>query len=461
MMSSWAKKRKLMYVTAICSVLFLSTLIPFLIVYNDPPTCFDGKKNASERGVDCGGTCVILCTPDLIQPIVLWERVFRVLPGVYNVVAYIENPNISAHVSRAQYIFKLYDVDNTLITEKVGTTFIPPKKTFGIFEGGIDTGLRIPTRVTFEFTHNLVWEKDAGDNPEVSVDNALLSKTDTKPRIDARLTNTSLRPLSNIEAVAIIFDSEGIAIGASRTFVDYIEKNEVTNIVFTWPEPFETGLGFCQIPVDALLVIDRSGSMDDDQINPPEPLTSVKSAAASFLDRLEDRDQVGLVSFANLASRPIDSFLTHDFDFVQKTIEGLFIRTDSVQNTNIKDGIEQAYLELTSKRIQKDSSKIMVVLTDGIATHPQSSLNKNYPETSALLVGEKAKKAGIQIFSIGLGNMVNKEFLQKLASTEKHYYFAPDSTAVNAIYQDIASSLCRKGATIITIVTRVYPSWAE
>ena len=449
-----------MYVTAVCSILFLSTLIPFLIIYNDPPTCFDGKKNASERGIDCGGTCVILCTPDLIEPIVLWERVFRVLPGAYNAVAYIENPNISAHVARAHYIFKLYDAENTLITEKSGATFIPPKKTFGIFEGGIDVGERIPTRVTFEFTNVLVWEKDQGEDPEVSVDNALLSKTDTKPRIDARLTNTSLRPVSNIEAVAIIFDSEGIAIGASRTFIDYLEKNEVTNIVFTWPEPFETGLGFCQIPVNALLVIDRSGSMDDDQVNPPEPLTSVKAAATSFLDRLEDRDQAGLVSFANLASRPIDSFLTPDFDLVQKMIENIFIRTDSPQNTNIKDGLEEAYLELTSRRVQKDSSKIMVVLTDGVATHPQS-LNKNYPETSALEVGEKAKKAGIKIFSIGLGNTVNKEFLQKLASSGEHYYFAPDSNTLDTIYQDIAASLCRKGATIITIVTRIYPRWAE
>ncbi|MEK9201502.1 MAG: vWA domain-containing protein [Patescibacteria group bacterium] len=460
-MSSWAKKRKLMYVAVVCSVIFLSVLIPFLIIYNDSPTCFDGKRNNNEQGVDCGGNCAILCTPDLIKPIVLWERVFRVLPGVYNTVAYIENPNISAHVRRAQYIFKLYDADNILITEKIGTTFIPPKKTFGIFEGGIDTGERIPTRVTFEFTHDLVWEKDAGDNPEVFVDNALLSKTDTKPRIDARLTNTSLRPVSNVEAVAIIFDTEGVAIGASRTFVDYLEKNEVMNIVFTWPEPFETGLGFCQIPVDAMLVIDRSGSMDDDQINPPEPLTSVKRAAGSFLNRFEDRDQVGLVSFATNASHPADSFLTNDFDNLRKTIDAIFIHTDSVQSTNIKDGMEEAYLELASKRSQKDSSKIIVVLTDGIATHPQSALDKNYPEVSALEVGEKAKKVGIQIFSIGLGNMVNREFLKKLASNPNQYYFAPKRSAVDEIYKEIATSLCRKGATIITIIPRVYPSWAE
>ncbi|MDP2705267.1 MAG: vWA domain-containing protein [Patescibacteria group bacterium] len=457
--NEWARQKKTAYVIIICAVLFLLAFVPVAFLYFETPTCFDGKKNGTEMGTDCGGKCAILCAAEVLEPIILWERTFKVTEGVYSAVAYVENPNISALVSRVHYVFKLYDANNELIAERPGVTFIPAKKTFGIFEGAVSVGEAVPTRVTFEFSSRLVWEKEITPEPPLSVSNIVLSKTDTKPRIDAQLSNDSIRPVSNVEAVAIIFDSDGIAIGASRTFIDYLEKAQTANITFTWPEPFDTGLGFCNVPVDTMLVIDRSGSMDDDGLSPPEPLTSVKSAAESFVERLQDRDQVGLVSFATSASRPADSFLTHDFEALKGIIGSVFIRSDSVQNTNIKDGMEEAYKELTSAHTQADSSKIIVVLTDGIATHPQNPRNaadETYPETEALKTAQKAKDKGIQIFAIGLGNNVNQAFLQKLASQSDQYFFAPDRNAVEGIYKRIATALCRKGPTVITIIPRVF-----
>lgn len=457
--NEWARQKKTAYVIAICAVLFVLAFVPFALLYFETPTCTDGKKNGNETGTDCGGACAMLCAADVLEPIVLWERTFKVTEGVYSAVAYVENPNTTAMVKRVHYVFKLYDAANQLIAERTGVTFIPTKKTFGVFEGAIPVGEAIPDRVTFEFSNNLMWEKETSPEPSLSVSNVVLSKADTKPRIDAKLLNDSIQAVSNIEAVAIIFDSEGVAIGASRTFVDYLEKAQTANITFTWPEPFDTTLGLCNVPVDTMLVIDRSGSMDDDGALPPEPLTSVKNAAESFVGRLQDRDQIGVISFATSASRPVDSFLTHDFEALKAIIGSIFIRSDAVQNTNIKDGMEEAYKELTSNHIQAGSSKIMVVLTDGIATHPQNPSNFSdeiYPENEALKTAQKAKDKGIQIFAIGLGNNVNQTFLQKLASRSDQYFFAPDRSAVEGIYKKIASALCRKGPTVITIIPRVY-----
>lgn len=456
-MSTWASKRKLRYVLALCSVLFVISFLLFYAVYHTPPTCLDGKKNGDERGVDCGGNCPILCSADVLSPLILWERAFKVTKEVYNLVAYVENPNLFATVTRAPYLFRIYDTDNILIAERTGGTFIPPKKKFAIFEPGIVVGERVPTRVTFEFTGNLTWEKAVPNENPLSVRSSVLSREKEKPRIDADLVNNSLQAISNIEAVAIVFDGEGVAIGASRTFVDYLPKGESASLIYTWPEPFETGVGFCNVPVDAVLVIDRSGSMDDDQLNPPEPLTSVKEAAKIFVNRLEERDVVGLVTFATEASHTPDAPLTNDFESVRESVDSIFIRTDSVQNTNIADGLIKAWNELNSSRARKDSSKIIVLLTDGIATHPTKAGDEEYPRKSTLSAAQEAKEAGTQLFVIGLGDKVNQEFLKTLASVPERYYSAPGSTDVDTIYKKIATALCRKGPAVIEIIPRISP----
>ncbi len=456
-MDTWASKKKLTYVLIFCSALFVFVFIPFLILYHKSPTCTDGIKNGSERGIDCGEGCPILCSVDVLSPLILWQRAFKVTSEVYNVVAYIENPNLYASADYAPYLFKIYDSENTLIAERSGVTFISSKSTFAVFEPGIIIGEKIPTRVTFEFISELLWKKDTALKPQLTIRTPVLSEEEEHPRIDALISNNSLQPLSNVEAVVVVFDGEGIAIGASRTFIDYLAKDETAPIIYTWPEPFEADIGFCNVPVDTMLVIDRSGSMNDDQENPPEPLTSVKEAAKIFVDRLEERDYVGLITFATQITTPPDSFLTNDFSGLKNIIDEVFIRTGPGQDTNIAAGLEYAKQELVSSRARNDSSKIIILLTDGIANEPVKSGNPDYPENLALSTATDAKKEGIEFFAVGLGDKVNKEFLLKLASSPEKYYSAASREDVDTIYKDIATALCRKGPAIIEIIPRVYP----
>ncbi len=453
-MTSWAQKQKFTYVFIFCSSLFLIAFVPFLLFYHKPAACTDGKQNGEERGVDCGGGCPKLCASDTLSPLVLWQRAFKVTPGVYNAVAYIENPNASARADYAPYVFKFYDSNNVLVGEYPGTTFIPPKEKFAVFEAGIVFEGASPARTTFEFKEPLIWKSAGASTPSLQVKSSTLSRADSTPRVDATLSNTSLRALSNIEAVVVVSDGEGIAIGASRTFIDSLPSGESTSLTYTWPEPFEAGVGLCNSPVDALLIIDRSGSMDDDVLSPPEPLTSVKKAAQAFVERLEKTDRGGLVTFANNA----DTFpLTSAFDSVLKAVEAVSIKEGVVQNTNITEGLISAKNELLFSG-RASASKIILLLTDGIATDPKKTGNENYPETSALAVGSEAKKEEISLFTIGLGDKVNQEFLRQLSSSPEYFYSAPSREDVDTIYKKIAVSLCRKGPAIIEIIPRVYPS---
>lgn len=96
MASQWVAKRKLFYGIFSIVALVLVIGVPLFFVLYKTPTCFDGKQNQNEKGIDCGGVCTRLCSSDIANPIVLWQRSFVVTDGVYNAVAYVQNPNVLA-----------------------------------------------------------------------------------------------------------------------------------------------------------------------------------------------------------------------------------------------------------------------------------------------------------------------------------------------------------------------------
>lgn len=455
---NWATKRKLQYFGIFVIFFAVFVALPFYFFIYQKPTCFDGLKNGSELGVDCGGSCRLLCSNEIAEPVSRWDpRIFRILPGVYSVIAYLENPNITAEVLRAPYTFKLFDSNGLLVTERKGETFIPKGQTFAVFEGNFSTGERIPTRATFSFGDNLLWEKNLTTKPQLDVTNKALSRETTNPRVDATITNQSLTPVSNIELVAIVFDGAGNAIGASRTLVLNIEAGESLPLVFTWPMAFDTKSEACSAPVDVALVIDRSGSMQAFGKNPPQPLTDVKEAASFFVNQLNQNDQGALVSFGTTASDPIDSFLTTDFEALKLAISAITVHATGTQQTNIMDGIQKAKQELISVRHKEDSGKVMVVLTDGVATEPTMKEDLKFPETSALAVVGESKANNISIFTIGLGKDLNIEFLKQVASSSDEFYLAPTTNDLTNIYKQIATKICKKRPASIEVVPRIYP----
>ena len=243
MTSQWVAKRKLFYGTVVFFVLALAIGVPLFLFFYKSPTCFDGKQNQNEKGIDCGGVCTKICPANIVAPIVLWQRSFMVTSGIYNAVAYIQNPNVLSKVDKVDYVFHLYDSNNVLIGERAGTTFIPANQTFAVFEAGIKTGGRVPARTSFVFTDSpLNWgQNDASYKlPTLITNNLILSGESTTPRIDVSVLNQSLQNVANLEAVAIVYDSDDNAIAASRTIVQNLAAGVSAPLVFTWPAPFSS-----------------------------------------------------------------------------------------------------------------------------------------------------------------------------------------------------------------------------
>jgi len=237
-MSLWGLKRQV----RIAAVFFLFALLPVaaLVVYLlwERPTCDDGRQNGGETGVDCGGSCLLVCSAEANAALVAWARRFEVSPGRYNVVSYVENPNVGAEARDVPYRFRLLDPDGVPIATREGTVTLRPLFSTPIVENGLATGARAVSKVEFAFLASPVWQRAAPREPVVVVADERLSADAAEPRVVATVENVSLFPIRNLFVVAIVYDATGNAVGASRTVVERLEPDSRQTLTFTWAAPF-------------------------------------------------------------------------------------------------------------------------------------------------------------------------------------------------------------------------------
>jgi Mg-chelatase subunit ChlD len=183
-------------------------------------------------------------------------------------------------------------------------------------------------------------------------------------------------------------------------------------------------------PLDVALAIDRSGSMGPEHGNGMPP---AKEAAKEFASNLVSNSQIGVVSFGSESRVDLELTLLNssaNLLLVNKSIDKL----GAVAGTALGEGMADANNMLISEG-RSDSRKIMILLTDG-----EASSGTEDPDGSEAI--ELANANGITIYTIGLGS-ANEAILRTIASdTGGKYYFAPSSSNLTSIYNSIAQDIC-------------------
>jgi hypothetical protein len=452
-MVSWARRRQYFIAGIITIVLSIPISYALFAFLYDSPTCFDKKQNSDEIGVDCGGSCSLRCESQVTDLIVLWSRALEVLPGVYDAVALVENPNFDSGIKQAKYSFTLFDKNNFIISERIGTTFVNPSERFVVFEAGIEAGGRVPSRTFLEFSKQREWVRIRNPKPAFSVRDIVLTEALGTPRVRANVVNNSLLDLRDVLFTTLLFDKSDNVIAASQTEIELLSKDESRDIFFTWPRPLGREPEVCVVPLDVMLVFDRSGSMNDDGGVPPQPLTNAKSAAQSFVETLSDKDQVGVVSFASDVLENIDSTLTIRHELAKKALSSINITQEEESGfTNLGAAIKSAREEFLSLRNNPDAKKVMVILTDGRANAPLNPGGEEFAEIHATrAIGEN-----IITYVIGLGDKVNEAFLTESISGDKsRYYSAEKSSDLLGVYKEISKVACPERTYPLSVMSRV------
>ena len=204
-------------------------------------------------------------------------------------------------------------------------------------------------------------------------------------------------------------------------------------------------------PVDVMLTLDVSGSMGG------QPIADMRTAATSFVNIMDAGDgasdgtmgssRVGMVSFSDVAT--LRAPLTHSASAVNSQISGLV----AGGNTNISHGIDLSQSQLGGSAVKR----VMVLMTDGQPTRTNRGGN---PVTDAIAAATAAKAAGTELYTIGLGTSVSESFLRQLATDNAHYYRAPTSADLQAIFTAIAQGVAGPAATGMQYSVQAAPGFA-
>lgn len=237
--------------------------------------------------------------------------------------------------------------------------------------------------------------------------------------------------------------SQALAISSNSSFDENVIANTIpASIKFN--QPSQT----CGVsPSDAMLVIDKSGSMNDQAGTSGTKLSNAKTAASNFVDILsaQSSNAIGLATFDNTGY--LNSQLTNNYSSVKTQINAI----NAGSGTCVECGIVKANQEITARK-RSGFKNVVVLLTDGRANRIVGSSNEvpvATAEQKALAAATTGHTTNNTVFfTIGLGKDVNSDFLTQLAEDSGgQYYYSPTTDQLNSIYNQISQIIAKGSVT--------------
>jgi len=216
-----------------------------------------------------------------------------------------------------------------------------------------------------------------------------------------------------------------------------------------------------RLPIDLMILFDRSASMDDAGGNPVQPITDAKNGAKTLVNQLNGAtDLAGLTTISTTATlaQPLTNVLAN----VSSAIDAITV----TGNTNIGGGVLTGQTEIAAHGRAAPTVHVMVLLSDGVANRtasgtscPANPTSSNACTQDAINQAATAKAAGTVIFTIGLNlnNLatatatVARNELKAMASNASNYYEAPTSAQLAGIFSQIGTVITTLAGSNIVI----------
>jgi hypothetical protein len=209
-----------------------------------PPSCFDGKLNQGEEGIDCGGQCATPCEWEKPEPIETeWSAYFKKKDNFYDLVARIRNKNNRFGSGFVPYVFIVKDKVQNVLKSVEGNSYIAPGQTGYI----IETKIKLPEgfdTVTFRILDDQVkWEKPslnlAGEDFKTFTrDVRRLYNEAYFAEGSGTVRNQTSYNFGNVEISVVLYNKKKSVITVARTDMQDLKSGEEREFKVLWPEAF-------------------------------------------------------------------------------------------------------------------------------------------------------------------------------------------------------------------------------
>lgn len=209
-------------------------------------------------------------------------------------------------------------------------------------------------------------------------------------------------------------------------------------------------------PLDIVLVLDASGSMDDDMTGGVKRIDALKNAANAFIDEIATQNasisdaakqhQVSIVKFAGNKSSKVgnDTYRKDGYTYNYSQVMKSMTACSETTKSSFKDTINAinpagatnaaAGMELAQGQISKrsDAKKIVIFFTDGTPT-TQSEFS-NGVASDAIAAAKTMKDAGASVYTIGIFDGANPSADVNATTNENKFMQAASSNYPAAAY---------------------------
>ena len=235
---TWADRRKFIIISSIVGVFALIIAVTVIAIVYETPTCTDGKQNADERGIDCGGACMYLCLADVEKPAVRFVRPISPQPGRFDVIAYIDNRNPSLAAKDVRVSVELFDEARQSLGIKSAVIDIPAGATVPLYIPEAYRGTATVAQAFLTIDEASMRFYAPSERHRTPTVQNVETQNSSEPRIRAILENPSAYPIYDIRPIATVFDGAGNAIAASQTYLPQLGAQAEADVLFTWNRAF-------------------------------------------------------------------------------------------------------------------------------------------------------------------------------------------------------------------------------
>jgi len=232
-------------------IIIIGLLTFFYFIFKPKPSCFDGKKNQGEEGIDCGGPCSQVCfPPDFRNVEVLWTKLLDAKSQLI-LVAKIQNPNSDLASDSFDYKFNI--LSNGVVLKTIqGKSFIYAEEIKYIEEFiNKDSIINIDDLEIEFIIKNVNWVKSKNfSKPKIDLISKDIQLKDDFNYLIGRIKNNDFVSLNNVQILVNVYDNKLLILN-SKTLIDNISPAETKNFQIIFPKNIDISKYTLEIIIEA------------------------------------------------------------------------------------------------------------------------------------------------------------------------------------------------------------------